>query len=660
MAEYIFDDWKQLIDNFQASVKKSLDEIHRQKSAVQQMKAEILEKLESGRFFRDDERIVISAPEIVIGNVDKSGDLLGGTGRVVVKGSTVALEGVGDTGQIISRAPSIQQMAVNPGSDGLENVVGNTSEIVSHACDIVMQSDNTIGAFSQKMASAGRGGIRIHADKSLQLDATYASVGHLKAIDKAVDTLKNQISDLEAKAKEKKSSIDKCFKDLQTLYDKEHELNDPEDFLGRVNLGDIVDVHEKIDKTMPLLYHSTMEFIQTVSQLAEAYRVKSAYEAEKKRIPTGEDYKKYSTNASLLIAAESINVATIDGDGNLHTNPSAGISIRTPRMGVNMHNDSGVLTEGSCLNVDTESISLSTLNRSKDGKTFPATGNVSILSKNVYIASKDYMVTDKGGETVEKGLADGGRITIAAKTIAASTANLSNQQYDDKGKLKKADYKAEGDLVVHSKNVTVEAIDYEYSDGKKQPKAQTENSMLSVRTEKTSVLSADVEGKATGGINLIAKSIAVKSMDVDKEKMTDKSLSEGSTMVMVSEKMFLGAKDKKTKSKKVQAVSEEMGLFADKTLEAQQGEKKAVMQLSGGDVSVSGSKTQIYGATTINAATEVKGDLKVPKATIDNLEAKSSFKSTNISDGISIPTPPATANFNAKLAAEDAPEEKKS
>ena len=109
---YIFDNWKTLLDNFQKCVEKDLEEIHQQKAEVQQIKVDIMNRLDSGIFYRDDNRIVISAPEIVIGNVDKSGMLHGGAqGRVIIKGSEVALDGVGESGHIVSRAPSIRQIA---------------------------------------------------------------------------------------------------------------------------------------------------------------------------------------------------------------------------------------------------------------------------------------------------------------------------------------------------------------------------------------------------------------------------------------------------------------------------------------------------------------------------------------------------------------------
>ena len=53
----------------------------------------------------------------------------------------------------------------------------------------------------------------------------------------------------------------------------------------------------------------------------------------------------------------------------------------------------------------------------------------------------------------------------------------------------------------------------------------------------------------------------------------------------------------------------------------------------------------------------MKDEIKAPKATIDNLEAKTSFKSQNISDGIAVPGAPASGSLSAKLKTEDAPKE---
>ena len=70
---------------------------------------------------------------------------------------------------------------------------------------------------------------------------------------------------------------------------------------------------------------------------------------------------------------------------------------------------------------------------------------------------------------------------------------------------------------------------------------------------------------------------------------------------------------------------------------------RSVWAMSGSD------KNQICGDT------EVKGEVKAPKATIDNVEAKSAFKSPNISDGMAAGGG-GGGKVSAKLKTEDAPE----
>ena len=117
-------------------------------------------------------------------------------------------------------------------------------------------------------------------------------------------------------------------------------------------------------------------------------------------------------------------------------------------------------------------------------------------------------------------------------------------------------------------------------------------------------------------------------MDTDKESHDDKVLAAGSTMLIVSETMNVGAKSKDIKSKKVETMSEEISVAADKTLENSQGDGKASVKLADGKATVEASKTQI------DCDTEVKGEVKAPKGTFDKVQASQSFKSPNITDGM--------------------------
>ena len=652
---YIFDDWKDLLDEFQKCVDKDLAEIQKQKAEVQQMKEGLFNSFGGGLLYRDGNRIVISAPEIVIGNVDRTGTLQGGgVGKVIIRGSEVDIEGVGSTGSIVNRAPIIRQVAVDPGIDGRENVVCNTSRIVSQACDIVLHSSDTTEVFSQDPGMAGRGGVTIHADTNLNIEAAVSADKRKEDIENKVSALGDMSSDLKTQMKAQKKTVDNLFDQLSTLFDNEDENNQSEDFKLRSNVKDVMNTHDQIEAIQPAIYDAVKTYLGLVSELAEVNRQKTALETQKDAITTGDDFKNNTTGAKLTLNAESISIANIDGEGNLHTNDEAGIIVRTPKMGISMMDDTGKLVEGSSFGVGAENISLVTRNVSDDGKEFPTVGQVYIDSKNITFEAVDYKLDDNS-LTIEKELTADGSIQLRAKTVEVSTSNPKDLTYDTDGNLTSGEYTAEGDVIFKTKNLTVDCLDYEVSDGELKMKAQTADSKVSVRAEKTNFLSADAEGKATGSFTANAKAVTIKSMDVDKDSLADSALAAGSTMVLLSEKMYAGAKSKDVKSKKVQVVSEEIGVFADNTFEAQQGEAKAVVQLDGGKTSLGGDKTQIYGDTTIEAKTEIKDELKAPKATIDHVEAKSSFKSPNIKDGASAGGGGGGGSLSAKLTLEDAP-----
>ena len=85
----LLSEWKEALQDLQDSVSKDLEEIRKQKAEVQQIKTDIFNRLAEGQYLRDEKRIVISAPEIIIGDVDKSGALWNSGGAVVVRGNSV-------------------------------------------------------------------------------------------------------------------------------------------------------------------------------------------------------------------------------------------------------------------------------------------------------------------------------------------------------------------------------------------------------------------------------------------------------------------------------------------------------------------------------------------------------------------------------------------
>ena len=170
--DYIFKDWEKKLSAFEDSVEKELKDIRQCKEDIQQLKAELTNQIAKGQYIRDDQRLILSAPEVIIGNLDPNGLLYSDAGSaVVIRGTEVSLQGVGDGGKVDTRASSIRQTAEDPGIDGLEHVVTGVSQVVSQARHIIIQSDDTEGAFSAVTEPAAGSGVRIRADKSIEIGA---------------------------------------------------------------------------------------------------------------------------------------------------------------------------------------------------------------------------------------------------------------------------------------------------------------------------------------------------------------------------------------------------------------------------------------------------------------------------------------------------------
>jgi hypothetical protein len=585
-----FDLWKSALDDFQKNVEQDLDEIRKAKSEVQQMKTAILDRMDCGQFIRDEKRIVLSAPEIIIGNVDHSGALWDklAPSRITIRGNNVALEAVGvgraGTGTIVSRAGSIRAIAVDPGKDGLEEVAGETSEIVMQARNIGLVSDSAADFFAEQ-PFAGTG-IRIHSDRQVEIEATPSCA--LRETN-----LKNKGTGLNARAEALKKTAAGEQKEIETLMKQMEDLVslpslDADQDLLRTNFLDLEEQHAEFRALYTALYDNMTCYFRTLSLLAETNR--QATSVKKQSDEAGKlksDFAKQSTGAGISLRAERVDVASVDGDGNFRTNPEAGVSMQARNMSFAANNFDGSLAE--------------------DGK-----------------------------------------VSISAQTVSVSTVNPKIEKDN-------ADYPAAGEVIVTSKTITLEAVDRELKDNKIQEKALTAGGTLSVRAEKIDVSATDTEGKAAGQVSVNAKDVEIKSMDVDKEKRTDKSLAAGSAMLLLAEKMFAGGKDKDNKSKSVQVSSDKVGVFAKTTLELQQDEGKSLVQLEGGNLSVSGSKTALFGETTVNGKATFNADVRAGTVELDNIKIGKSFKSPCTSEGVAVPAPPSTAKLSAKLKEEDAP-----
>lgn len=583
MADYIFDEWKKALGDFQNCVEKELDEVRRQKNEIQQLKCEIFETIQSGQFIRDDSKIIISAPEIIIGDVDKDGVLRSdvGASKVTIRANNVNLEGVGSSelgGSVVTRAASIQNIGVDPGTDGLENVVCDRSEIIMQARDIALQSNESEGIFAEPIAAGG--GITLNSDRDIMINAAKGNTSLSNNLKNKKSSLKSQQSNLKKAVSDKKKEVENILKSMQQTLEERDKLN-ADEMDVRTNLDDIYTQHNDFQNMLPGFYSAVTEYVKLVSQLAEANREIKCIEDNEKVVSNAKsNFQKESTGAMVSINGEHVGITSSDGDGNLRENEGAGFSVRAKSMEFSAYDAKGALM--------------------KDGF-----------------------------------------FGIGAEKVEISTANPGIK--DEKN----ADYPADGSVKITTKELDIEAVDYEEKDEKIEEKALTKDGLLNIRMEKINIASTDKDGKAAGSISMNAKELNLKSVDTDPEKHEDKEIAQGGSVILSAEKFIAG--DDKAKS--IQFIGDEIAVIANKTAELQQ--EKGIVQLDGGKLSATGSEVAIIGKTTITGATEIKGDVKAPKATIDNLEAKSSFKSTSISDGIAVPGAPASGNLSAKIKKEE-------
>lgn len=616
MADTIFSNWLSALKDLQSSVSKDLSEIRRQKAEIQQLKADILNEVARGRFIRDNERLVLSAPEIVIGNVDASGMLYGDGGTIVIRGQRLAMEGVGEHGSVETRAPLIAQTAVDPGPDGIEEVVRGQSAIVSQARHITLQSNEaqTDGYFSRPATTAGASGVRIHADEQIDIDASKSVENRKEAIENSLSAVKQEAQSLNSDAVSAMMNITGIVANMELLL-KKQDLLEGDEMLMRANVTQLDSLTQEFKDQLPYAYSALESTIATLSRLAETKRRQKALEDEKKAVEDiSDDFEKQATGAFLSVTAEQMTFASKDGDNNIRENPEAGISVQTGRVSVTTYKKDGSLIDDSRVHIATHDVEISTVNPKlkEEGKRdgdYLSEGSVRINSKDVSIAAIDYSV-------------DGGK-------------------YEVKGQTKDSWFG------VHAENMSMMSID---KDG-------NTTGSLNVAAENLALSARDKDGKASGQLVANAKNIFVRSMDTDKAGKEDKGLAEGGNMVILAEKMFVGRTNDDTLTKELQISADKTGIYGKTTAEMQQDGGKALLQLDGGNIALKGSKLEYYGDNTVNGKTEFKADVKAPKLVADNLEAKSSFKSSNISDGIAVPGAPGGGSLSAKLKTEDAPKE---
>ena len=448
--------------------------------------------------------------------------------------------------------------------------------------------------------------------------------------------MKQQAFDLSSEGLTTMAGITGIVAAMETILQGQDLLN-TEEVLMRVTVTILDELTEVFNSQMPTAYEALESAISLMSRLAEVNRRQKALEAEKKLVEAAtEHFLEEETGAHLTVTAEQISIASKDGDNNIRENPAASISVQTGRLNITSYKKDGSLIDDSCVRIATHDVEISTVNPQlkEEGKTdgdYTTEGSVQINSKNVSVTAVDYSISDGKYEVKEQ---------TKESSFSVRTENVSMLSYDTEGN-------STGSWYVSAEKMGQGSFD---KDG-------NTTGTLNLSAEKMTIAALDKDFKASGQISVNAKDVFVKSMDTDGSG-SDKGLAEGGNMVILAEKMFVGRTDDKTLTKELQISADKTGIYGKTTAELQQDSGNALVQLDGDNIAIKGKKAEFFGDNTVNGKTEFKAEVKAPKVTADSVEAKSSLKSPNISDGFAAPASPSTAQLNPKLKEADAPKEK--
>ena len=562
--------WEERLNNFKQALDKELQDIQQCKAELAEIQKEVQESLSGIRYIREEGRLVLSAPEIVIGDVDPLGVLGPRYSKVIIRGNEVKVEG---TSRILNRAPEIHSLAEHPGRDGQESTLPYHSEIVQVARNVLVNGVNDAEVINPNRDMVSRPGVAITSRGSIDVNASVSCEYETQQLDQAIQALKNQKSQTDKQIADIEKEVKAASMELDLLL-KLPDVN-VSDTLVRVNYLDISELHEEYNQKVKRMCEKCMAYYSALATQADTNLRIAALEKQKETVKGRKaNFEEQTTGSSIYLQSERIRLDTRDGDYHTRTNPEAGFFVNSSHISLTSYMDDWKTIEESYLYVGTQKATISTQNY-------------------------NYSDPQKGeGEVV-----------------------------------------TEGEVNILSKTVRVQAMDADLKEFEPTEKALTPESQLTVRMEQTQVQATDTEGKATGLIDMNAKNLRLKSMDVDKESGEEKELSQGSQLQLLAESMFIGSTEDKQQTLLAQVAADRLKLFAKTENEWQLDEDKGLLRLKEGTATFSSKGLEFWGKTTFNDQAQFTvvqvGDVKV-----DNIDVSKSSKTPHTSDGVPGKTSP--------------------
>ena len=562
--------WEERLNNFKQALDKELQEIQQCKAELAEIQKEVQESLSGIRYIREEGRLVLSAPEIVIGDVDPLGVLGPRYSKVIIRGNEVKVEG---TSRILNRAPEIHSLAEHPGRDGQESTLPYHSEIVQVARNVLVNGVSDAEVINPNRDMVSRPGVAITSRGSIDVNASVSCEYESQQLDQAIQALKNQKCQTDKQIADIEKEVKAASMELDLLL-KLPDVN-VSDTLVRVNYLDIGELHEEYNQKVKRMCEKCMAYYSALATQADTNLRIAALEKQKETVEGRKaNFEEQTTGSSIYLQSELIRLETRDGDNQTRTNPEAGFFVNSSHISLTSYMDDWKTIEESYLYVGTQKATISTQNY-------------------------NYSDPQKGeGEVV-----------------------------------------TEGEVNILSKTVRVQAVDADLKEFEPTEKALTPESQLTVRMEQTQVQATDTEGKATGLIDMNAKNLRLKSMDVDKESGEEKELSQGSQLQLLAESMFIGSTEDKQQTLLAQVAADRLKLFAKTENEWQLDEDKGLLRLKEGTATFSSKGLEFWGKTTFNDQAQFTvvqvGDVKV-----DNIDVSKSSKTPHTSDGVPGKTSP--------------------
>lgn len=573
----IYSDIQDKLASFDQMMDAKLEEIRQIRNEIVQLQTKLQDEYKWGTYLHDDKRIVISAPEIIIGNVDKMGHLQGGTvSKVVVRGNKVKVEGVGNgdnnTGIIHSQATRIINQASDPGPYGVEDIVYQKSLITNIARAINLRSVEDLGTFYSDFTNVPAG-IHIHSDNSMTIEANQPLDKTMAQLDKKMKNCQALGKQYDATLKQLKASINTLTKKMQDTIKLIEAMN-----ADRANIRNNAVEYSTLNK---VLHEYSGQYYALVTnyfafQTSKAENTRQQNVLTKMKSELSSQIKRAGNKTAVLegsisVKSTDVDVEIVDNNGTYRSDTKAGFHVNAADIRLNSREDSGKLLPD---------------------------GSVTIGGQTVKIDTNDF---------------DGDFTSGSVKIPGKGTFSLL------------------------SKNISIESVDYSLNGGEKKEEKLTAGGNMLIRTENVGIMATATDGKVTGGISLNAKDVAIAASDFqkdDKGAYKPSALAAGGKIYTTAETVAIGH----ATTKNVNIAADVATVQGKNEAKLAQGEigsaPESAVIVQGGSTNVASSKnTDIYGKIGLRGETKVSAGISGPSAKFDGLQVSSGFKSPNIMDG---------------------------